>query len=64
MKHRYMVMRSDRSWVVFDREARKNVYRSDAKSSLIAEAQKRNGFATVDGDERTYGGQLLRLGSM
>lgn len=36
------------------------VFGSDDKRAVIAEAQRRNGFEPVDGDEDTYGRQLER----
>lgn len=37
---------------------KREVYRSDSKCEVIAEAQRRNGFSPVDGDEQTYAKQI------
>lgn len=38
------------------------VFEADSKSTVIAEAQRRNGYEPVDGSERTYGKQLAEAG--
>jgi hypothetical protein len=50
---RYCVMRADDKRVIF---------RNDAKSACILEAQKVMGLTPVDGDEQTYGRQIAEMG--
>jgi hypothetical protein len=58
---RYMVGYGDQhggGWVVVEVATKRVVFQSHSKSEVIAEAQRRNGFDPVDGDEGTYGRQV------
>ena len=58
---RYMVGYGDQhggGWVVVEIATKRVVFQSHSKSEVIAEAQRRNGFDPVDGDEGTYGRQV------
>lgn len=45
-------------YVLYDNELDKVVYAAQAKSAVIAEAQRENGFDPVDGSEATYATQI------
>lgn len=40
------------------------VFRSNSKSECITKAQELNGFTPVDGDEQTYGRQIIMVARM
>jgi len=52
---------SKKRYVVWDDVAKRTVFESDAKSTVIGEAERRNGFR-VTGDESTYGKQVAEGG--
>jgi hypothetical protein len=42
---------------LYDTVSKRDVFTSDSKVEVITEAQRRNGFQPVDGDENTYAEQ-------
>lgn len=59
-QHRYTVQYSPNpkyDYVLLDTKERKYVFGSNSKSEVIAEAQRRNWFTPVDGNEQTYAKQ-------
>lgn len=62
MTHRYSVQYGDtrgsrKRYCVWDLTEKRVVFADDSKSTVIADAQRRNGFV-VDGSEQTFGRQI------
>jgi hypothetical protein len=49
---------SSKRYVLWDTSELKIAMQSDSKSTVISEAQRRNGFKPVDGSEATYSKQI------
>ncbi len=61
---RYQVKYGDarvsyKAYYLLDSEKGTVLFESDNKTELIAESQRLNGFNPIDGDEQTYGRQII-----
>jgi hypothetical protein len=63
VKHRYVIRQNDHAFweerfTLYDTMLRRGVFRSSSFTVTIKEAQRRNGFKPIDGDNRTYTKQI------
>lgn len=67
VKHRYVIREYENvfweeRFALFDTVLRRLVFRTSSYVTVIKEAQRRNGFAPIDGDSRTYRQQIKEQG--